>query len=195
MKREGAAYFVTFRLADSLPREALLKLQRARDDRLQQLRQGVKSSLLDATVAANRSFRRDLEKYLDSGVGQCHLRRPEIASVVGKALLFFQGERYQLEEWVVMPNHVHVVLWPAPNFVLSEILKSWKQFTGRSATKLLQLETGRFWQPESYDHWIRNDEERARIRRYIRNNPVTAGLCSQPEDWLWSSANTHTRYL
>ena len=71
---------------------------------------------------------------------------------------------------------------------LSDILKSWKQFTSRRAKKILHLGEEPFWQPESYDHWIRNDEERARIVRYIRNNPVTAGLCARPEDWKWSSA-------
>ena len=69
-----------------------------------------------------------------------------------------------------------------------DILKSWKQFTSRRAKKILHLGEEPFWQPESYDHWIRNDEERARIARYIRNNPVTAGLCARPEDWKWSSA-------
>ena len=93
-----------------------------------------------------------------------------------------------LHEWVVMPNHVHVIVWPMPNHLLSDILKSWKQFTSRRAKKILHLGEEPFWQPESYDHWIRNDEERARIARYIRNNPVTAGLCARPEDWKWSSA-------
>ncbi|MGD0815633.1 MAG: hypothetical protein ABSA83_18730 [Verrucomicrobiota bacterium] len=71
---------------------------------------------------------------------------------------------------------------------MSDILKSWKQFTSRRAKQLLGIREGRFWQPESYDHWIRNDSEAARISRYIRNNPVIAGLCAQPEDWRWSSA-------
>ncbi|PYI95607.1 MAG: hypothetical protein DME98_15860 [Verrucomicrobia bacterium] len=87
-----------------------------------------------------------------------------------------------------MPNHVHVIVWPMPNHLLSDILKSWKQFTSRRAKKILNMGEEPFWQPESYDHWIRNDKEKARIARYIRNNPVAAGLCARPEDWKWSSA-------
>jgi REP element-mobilizing transposase RayT len=87
-----------------------------------------------------------------------------------------------------MPNHVHTILWPMPNFTLSEILKSRKRHTARQANLILGATGETFWQPESYDHWIRNDEEKARIRRYIRMNPVKAGLCKAPEDWKWSSA-------
>lgn len=75
-----------------------------------------------------------------------------------------------------------------PNQMLTEILKTWKQFTSRRAKPLVGLGEEVFWQRESYDHWIRNDEEKGRIRRYVRNNPVTAGLCAAPEDWQWSSA-------
>src|SRR5438552_12515247 len=87
-----------------------------------------------------------------------------------------------------MPNHAHAIVWPMPNYLLSNILKSWKQFTSRRAKKILNMGEEPFWQPESYDHWIRNDKEKARIARYIRNNPVAAGLCARPEDWKWSSA-------
>jgi REP element-mobilizing transposase RayT len=87
-----------------------------------------------------------------------------------------------------MPNHVHVLFWPMPNYVVGEIVKSWKQFTSLRAKPMLDLPEGRFWQPEPFDHWVRNDEERARIARYIRSNPVTARLCARPEDWRWSSA-------
>jgi len=79
-----------------------------------------------------------------------------------------------------------------PNHLLSGILKSWKQFTAHRAKAILALGEGPFWQPESADHWIRSDEEKARIARYIRNNPVTAGICARPEDWRWSSAGFAT---
>jgi REP element-mobilizing transposase RayT len=75
-----------------------------------------------------------------------------------------------------------------PNHLLSDILKSWKTFTSREANKLIGRTGNTFWQSESFDHWIRNEAENARISRYIRNNPVTARLCSAPEDWPWSSA-------
>jgi hypothetical protein len=75
-----------------------------------------------------------------------------------------------------------------PNFTLSQILQGRKTFTAREANLILGTRGKTFWQPESYDHWIRNDDERARIRRYVRMNPVKARLCTAPEEWKWSSA-------
>src|SRR5206468_374265 len=142
----------------------------------------------DSEEEIARDFDRQIQRYLDRGAGACHLRRPDIADLVISAMRHFHETRYLLHEWVVMPNHIHAVLWPMPNCVLSDILKSWKQFTSRRAKKVLNLGEQPFWQPESYDHWIRNDEEKVRIVRYIRNNPVSAGLCARAEEWKWSSA-------
>ena len=189
VKHEGAEYFVTFRLSDSLPRVVLLQYEAERAEQLRLLLQSKCSGKIanDREKAINRDFRRNIERYLDAGVGACHLRRPEIATLVSGAMQFFHEQRYLLNEWVVMPNHVHAMLWPIPNHLISDILKSWKQFTSLRAKRFLGQQDS-FWQRESYDHWIRDDEERARIARYIRNNPVTAGLCLRPEDWPWSSA-------
>ena len=127
----------------------------------------------------HRALRRKVERYLDRGAGECHLRRPEIADLVANALRHFDGEHYLLDEWVVMPNHVHVVLWPMPNYTLSEILKSRKQFTARQANLVLGRTGETFWQRESFDHWIRYDAEKERIRRYLRGNPVVRELFHQ----------------
>jgi len=190
VKREGAEYFVTFRLADSLPHEVLLRYEGERAQRLRLVLQAKQTGrkTTDSEEALNRDFRRQVERYLDQGAGACHLRQPEIADLVAGALRFFHGERYLLREWVVMPNHVHALVRPIPNHLVGDILRSWKQFTSLRAKRMLGLPEGRFWQPESYDHWVRDDEERARITRYIRKNPVTARLCARPEDWRWSSA-------
>jgi type I restriction enzyme R subunit/putative DNA methylase len=190
VKREGAAYFVTFRLADSLPAEVLLKFEREKVERLRRLSDYAKGddTINDSEEEIARDLYRKVERYLDRGVGACHLRRADLADLVADSLRHFHESRYLLHEWVVMPNHVHAIVSPLPNHLLSDILKSWKQFTSRRAKKILALDEAPFWQPESHDHWIRNDEERARIARYIRNNPVTAGLCARPEDWRWSSA-------
>jgi putative transposase len=136
----------------------------------------------------NRDLRRKVERYLDRGQGECHLRRPEIADLTAEALHHMDGKQYWLDDWVIMPNHVHVILLPAPNFSLSDILKGRKQYVSRRANLLLKRTGEPFWQRESYDHWIRNDEEKSRIRRYIRMNPMKACLCQSPEDWKWSSA-------
>jgi REP element-mobilizing transposase RayT len=190
VKREGASYFVTFRLADALPREVLLKFERERAERLRLLQDAERQgwAIRDSEEAIQRDFARHLERYLDQGCGACHLRRPDIADLVAGCVRHFTGQRYLLGDWVVMPNHVHAVLWPMPNELLSDILKSWKQYSSRRAKPLLGIGDKPFWQPESYDHWIRDDQEKARICRYVRNNPVSASLCAQPEDWRWSSA-------
>jgi REP element-mobilizing transposase RayT len=190
VKREGASYFVTFRLADSLPKEMLLKFESEKAERLRRLEEFGKGgeALNDSKEEIARDFRRQVERYLDRGAGACHLRRAEIADLVAATLPHFHSIRYILQDWVVMPNHVHAIVWPMPNYLLGDILKSWKQFTSRRAKKLVGMGEESFWQLESYDHWIRSDEEKARIARYIRNNPVTVGLCACQEDWRWSSA-------
>jgi len=185
VKREGASYFITFRLADSLPKEVLLRFEREQAEALRRLPANASG---EQVGEIHRELRRKVERYLDRGVGECHLRRSEIADMIAEALRHFHNEQYLLDDWVVMPNHVHVILWPMPNFTLSEILKSRKRHTAREANLFLRRTGKTFWQRESYDHWIRNDDEKARIRRYIRMNPVNAQLCQAPEDWRWSSA-------
>jgi REP element-mobilizing transposase RayT len=191
VKREGAAYFVTFRLADSLPKEVLLGFERERASRLRRLKDFEKrgETVNDSEEEIARDFSRLIERYLDRGAGACHLRRADIADITAGSLRHFHEMRYLLHEWVVMPNHVHALVWPMPNFLLSDIVKTWKQFTAGRAKKILAMGKEPFWQREPYDHWIRNDAEKDRIARYIRRNPVTAGLCDLPENWRWSSAS------
>jgi len=191
VKREGARYFVTFRLADSLPKEVLMQIQARRAERLRQLydeaansQEPGKQRLSDPLSEIEREYFRNLENHLDKGTGECWLRRPAIAEQVADALRFFEGERYELKAWVIMANHVHVVLWPMPNHTLSSITQSWKRFTAREANKLLGRTGEAFW----HDHWIRNDVEHWRCCEYVINNPVKARLCDTPERWKWSSA-------
>ena len=177
--------FVTFRLADSLPKEVLLRFGREHAEALRRL---PATATTEQAEEIHRVLRRKIERYLDQGAGECHLRKPENAQLVAEALLHFHEQHYLLDDWVVMPNHVHLILWPMPNHTLSEILKSRKRHTAREINLLLGRTGKAFWQRESFDHWIRNDEEKSRIRRYIRMNPVNAGLCKSPEEWKWSSA-------
>jgi hypothetical protein len=103
VKREGSAYFVTFRLADSLPREVVLRFEQERAAAISELAGKTSGEQVDEI---NRESRRKIERYLDRGVGGCHLRRSDIADMVAEALRYFHGEEYLLNEWVVMPNHV-----------------------------------------------------------------------------------------
>jgi REP element-mobilizing transposase RayT len=185
VKREGASYFVTFRLVDSLPKEVLLGFEHEQAEALRRLAANANREQVEEI---HRDLRRKIERYLDKGAGECHLRRPEIADMAAEAVRHFHGEQYLLDDWVVMPNHVHAILWPMPSYTLSAILKSRKRHIARQANLILGRTGETFWQRESYDHWIRNDPEKARIRRYIRMNPVNARLCKSPEDWKWSRA-------
>jgi len=196
VKREGARYFVTFRLADSLPKDVLLRIQGERAEQLQRFnaqeasaqKLGKVTPRSDALDQIERDCFRKLEAYLGKGAGACLFRRPEVADIAAGAFRFFDRQRYRLDAWVVMPNHVHLVLWPVPNHTLSGIAQSLKRYIAREANKVLGHTGETFWQPEPYDHWIRNDEEHARCCRYVLNNPVKARLCAAREDWPWSSA-------
>ena len=186
VKIAGATYFVTFRLADSLPQAVLARFAEQRD-----LLGSDTEPLANERLATLRLVqRREIEALLDRSTGACHLRQPEVARLVAEAMRHFHAQRYTLHTWVVMPNHVHALLTPLDHHALGDIVKSWKQFSALRAKPLLGLPAGRFWQPEAYDHWVRDATEHERIARYILQNPVKARLCARAEDWPWSSAAT-----
>ncbi|HXI61595.1 MAG TPA: transposase, partial [Pyrinomonadaceae bacterium] len=133
--------FVTFRLHDSIPQIVL----RGWREELRSL----------SKTDSDAMLRRRIELYLDQGHGACHLKDPRVADVVQQSLLFFDGDRYKLSAWVVMPNHVHALLTPLGNQLLSRILHSLKSYTSNEANRILGIE-GKFWQQESFDRYIRN---------------------------------------
>jgi len=188
LKREGASYFVTFRLAGTLPREVVLRLKAEREALLQHALAAKRPLTWHEQEDLFRWYSSRVDAYLDAGHGDCWLRQTKLADLVADAVKFFEGTRYGLPAWVVMPNHVHAVLRPLPGWTLSEILKSWKGFTAREANKLLQRTGAQFWQTEFYDHLIRDDDDTHRCCHYTTMNPVNATLCAQPEEWKWSSA-------
>ncbi len=163
---------VTFRLADSLPTDVLLAWVEA---------------LRHAEPHQQAAQRRRIEQHLDAGYGACHLRDPRIAHVVQQALLHFDGQRYRLIAWVVMPNHLHSVIETREGFPLYDIVRSWKSFTALQANKLLGRQ-GAFWQADYFDRFIRDEAHLMRVIAYIHENPVKAGLVEWAEEWVWSSA-------
>jgi putative transposase len=127
----------------------------------------------------------EVDSVLDAGHGRCLLRHTEIADLVERALLHFDADRYRLLAWVVMPNHVHVLV--QPGVPLAELLHTWKSFTGKAINRLLG-ERGAVWQPDYYDRFIRDEPHLAAAIAYVENNPVKAGLCTKAEEWRWGSA-------
>ena len=179
-EHNDGTYFVTLRLADALPQAVLEELVR-RKQVLDAARRGGRKLLPVESVAEQRLCSKKIEAYLDSGAGACWFKRPELAAVVANALKFWDGTRYQLEAWSVMPNHVHVLFWLFAGESLA-ILGSWKKFTSRRINAMVRRR-GMLWQDESYDHLIRNEEEFARAVQYILDNPRKAELFAWP--WVY----------
>ena len=195
LKREGASYFVTFRLAGTLPKEVLLRFKAERDAVIAQAQAAKRPLTWHEQEELFRWYSTRVDTYLDAGHGDCWLARPELAELVAGAIRFHASQRFKLHAWVVMPNHIHAVLRPRPDWTLSEILKSWKGFTAREANRLLKRTGTTFWQVECYDHLIRDDEDLHRCCHYTTMNPVNARLCKQPADWKWSSAYRPASYM
>jgi len=117
------------------------------------------------------------------------LKESSLASLVEEVLWFGHGERYVLHAYVIMPNHIHLLLNPLEGWSLAKILQGIKGFSSMQVNKILQRK-GAFWQDESFDHVIRNEEDWLDKFNYIHNNPVMAGLVTMPQDYLFSSLVT-----
>jgi REP element-mobilizing transposase RayT len=170
--RDGGFYAVVFRLHDSLPAHVVAAWKAERERLLKK-----RSLTVSDEEQLQTLFSERVEKQLDAGYGDCWMRKPEIADVVANALNHFDGDRYRLLAWCVMPNHVHVVVRPNPGHELERILHSWKSFTAKQANILLRR-TGPFWQPEYYDHLVRDEADLFHVVEYVLNNPLVAGLCN-----------------
>ena len=186
----GATYAVTFRLKDSLTESAQKDFHQQREiltERLHDLLSKKESrSILESLIAIRAEIAGLQETMLESALNQCHgachLKRVEFAKIVMDALKFFDGSRYELFAWSVMPNHVHAVLRPADGHDLEKILHSWKSFTAKKANEMLG-QTGSFWQEEYYDHLIRDENDFRHQIRYVLNNPLKGNAA---RDWTGS---------
>jgi putative transposase len=166
---DGKDLFVTWRLKGSLPVEVIERLR------------------ITAGASAGKRFR-EFDDRLDSAdCGPLWLRDPRIAAVVTEA--FREAEKREwivLQAFVVMPNHVHVLL--SPRVELRNVTKWIKGSTSRKANEILGISGQLFWQDESFDHWIRGPAQFDRVKEYIERNPVVAGLVKDAAEWPWSSA-------
>ena len=166
-RQAGTTYFVTFHLADSLPAS---KLAAFREQKNRWLRLNPPPHNECQIQEFRRNFTERIDRWLDAGHGSCILANSRIYPVMKSTLAFFDGERYELGEHVVMPNHVHALVTPFGDHLLSGIVHSWKSFSARQVNEIAGL-TGPVWHTESFDHIIRNPAQLARIEKYIRDNP------------------------
>jgi REP element-mobilizing transposase RayT len=115
-----------------------------------------------------------------------------VAEIIEKILLEADGRDYRMQAWVVMPNHVHLIVevWGVP---LAKLINAWKGRTAREANALLGR-NGAFWQEDYYDTLIRDEAHLKRAIRYTEQNPVKAFLAKAAREWPWSCAHHRDEY-
>jgi putative transposase len=170
----GVSQMVTFMLADSFPVKRRSEWQ----------------PILEEPDASAR--RRKLETWLDRGHGECWLARAKVAQVVEQVLREGDGTDFGLRAWVLMPNHIHLVVdvWTLP---LSGLIKKWKGRSAQMANEVIRR-AGRFWQQDYYDTVIRDSGHLSRAIRYAEQNPVKAGLVLDSKSWGWGSAGLRNEF-
>jgi putative transposase len=162
--KECGLYFVTFRTVDSLPKKRLEEL----------------AVELRRSKGSDRIRSKQFEELLDRGAGNCPMKDARCAEIVADTLRIFDGKKYRLLAWCVMPNHVHFIARLLPGASLSQVLHSLKSFTAKRINEALKS-TGSVWQREYYDRLIRDADELTHAFSYVVRNPEKAGLLN----WRW----------
>ncbi len=186
----GAVVFITFRTADSIPREVIERWDREKHEWLQQRGHDVRKhwsevvpTLTDKERADfQKQFNRCREEFLDTCHGQCLLKQPNLAKIVADSLLHFDGERYRMGDFIVMPNHVHLLAVFATAEVMKDQCDSWLHYTAFRINQATEGK-GKFWQQEPFDHLVRSAEQYDYLRQYIAENSEKAQL--KPGEFLY----------
>jgi putative transposase len=145
--------------------------------------------VLDQIQSVNsQTGRAMMDSALDHSPDGSTFSEPEFANIMQDSLLYFDGKRYDLQAWCVMPNHVHVVVIVYSDALLSKVVQSWKQATARQVNRILGR-TGHVFALDYFDRFVRNLPQAERLIHYVEANPVKAGLCATAHDWRWSSAH------
>ena len=193
-----AVYFVTFRLKNSLPIEVIKSLKEERERTKVVLDEFPASERERQNYLEERRYFGKWDSYLDKAeFGPRWLAQPEIANIVKEAMHYRDGKVFDLHAFCIMSNHVHVIFeiskadWQSAQPDLSKVMQSLKRHTARQANLILGRQ-GAFWQDESYDHVIRDNEEYIRIVNYVLENPVKAGLVAQWDEWQWTYCKSDT---
>jgi REP element-mobilizing transposase RayT len=177
----GSTYFVTTRLADSMPAAVAVEWRRKRDAWL--LSHGLqRTDPLDKLSEADRheyhrNFTAGFHELLDAGSGECHLAKPVCADILTTRLTAGHGKAYRLDAWCIMPNHLHALVEPLEPNTLGEIVRHWKGGSAHDINITLDRK-GPLWQQEPFDHIVRSEAQLEHFRRYIAENPRKAGLKS-----------------
>ena len=176
--------FITYRLYDSVPQKLI-------DAWKEELKVTEMTLSNDPRVEI---LRKRIDKYEDAGYGQCFLKDERIASMVIENLFHFNGIRYNVLRWCIMPNHVHVLIEVMEGWTLSTIMHGWRSYTAHQANKILER-TGVFWMEEYFDRYIRDEKHLETVINYIDNNPVKAGLVDEAYKWPWCSLRQQAAQL
>ena len=201
-------FFITFRLANSLPLDVIIKLKNERDSLIKNLGVTEKSPERKEKYYQNQKiYFAKFDSFLDNNVsGPKWLTEENVAKVVKESFHYRDQMDYNLIAYTIIPNHVHLVIEPLDKkivldnkvkvvgrrvsspYVVTGILENLKWYTAIKCNKVLRRK-GQFWQHESYDHVVRNSEELRKIVRYVLLNPVKAGLVENFEKWKWNYYN------
>ena len=183
-RQTGCTYFVTFRLADSIPAKVLEEIEYERTLWLKA--RGInpnhpnwKQQFETLSPTDRRTYEQLVGRLVNMSLDECHgtcvLRNPLAASQVVQALDYFHNNRVFTGDFIVMPNHVHVLMTPCPGHELEEILKSIKQYSANAINKINKTD-GALWQRDSYDHIVRDWDQLQAFQEYIRANPLKGKL-------------------
>jgi REP element-mobilizing transposase RayT len=200
----GYAFFITFRLHGTLPKEVVIRLKAMKEEKLK-LVSGYDNSNVKIKKYSElkKEYFKLYDSYLDkASMGSSWLKDKRVAEIVKSSIHFRDEKEYELIAYTIMPNHVHLVIIPIVEriadslnsgskenlYIVTKVLQGLKKYTARECNKLLNRK-GSFWQHESYDHVVRDMKALRRIVDYVLNNPVKAGFAKTWEEWGHSYVN------
>ncbi len=147
--------------------------------------------VIEAALRGNKkNFYSLMERYLDNHLGNLDLAKDEVAKIVQQSLFCLDNKKFLLIRWVIMPNHVHLLICPIDGYPISKSIKELKSFTANMINKYLNRK-GDFWARDYFDTFIRDEEHFNNCIRYIDNNPVKAKRTNDPLAWRWGSQGFH----
>ena len=163
----GTMQYITFRLNDSLPQIRLEQLNELKSNFISRHPQPWDENTKKNFYSMISPFE---SKLLDEGYGRCVLKNPVVRKCLSESLLSGDGERYDLLAYVIMPNHVHVLMTDIYGEDVNDIISSIQRF---SATKINRLlgRRGKLWMRDDFDRMVRSLRHFQHCLWYIISNP------------------------